>query len=118
MNTHAHNFTPRSTPEQRAAREAAEHAATLVNIDAVQKAADWLGTTLRLSGGRYKAAQSYALFNLCNAMIGLIDDGDCLHQRDVLMDELRIDEDGNPDGDGDERASFGMHHPDSPSFGS
>lgn len=35
-------------------------------------------------------------FQLCNAIIDLIEDGDALAERETLMDYLRIDEDGNP----------------------
>lgn len=70
----------------------------------------------------YAAKRSdYNRFQLCNAIIDLIDDGDALAEREVLMDELGCDEDGNALDANREpitRASFGMHHPDSPSFGS
>lgn len=84
------------TPEQRAERDQAERARNLASAEAVTKVADYLAMTLRVSGGRYRDSQCYALFKLCNAMIGLVDDGDCLTQRDILMHDLRIDEDGNP----------------------
>lgn len=34
-------------------------------------------------------------FDLCNAIIALIDDGDAWAEREVLMEELNCDEDGN-----------------------
>lgn len=34
-------------------------------------------------------------FDLCNAIINLIDDGDVMAEREVLMEELNCDEDGN-----------------------
>ena len=34
-------------------------------------------------------------FDLCNAIIALIDDGDAWAERDALMEELNCDEDGN-----------------------
>lgn len=34
-------------------------------------------------------------FDLCNAIINLIDDGDAWAEREVLMEELNCDEDGN-----------------------
>ena len=34
-------------------------------------------------------------FDLCNAIINLIDDGDAWAERDALMEELNCDEDGN-----------------------
>lgn len=37
-----------------------------------------------------------ARFDLCNAIIDLIDDGDAWAERDTLMTDLGIDEDGNP----------------------
>lgn len=70
--------------------------------------------------GHYSTRAMYDLFDLCGAVIGLIEDGDCLSQRDTLMEELWIDEDGNALDANREpitRVSFGMHHPDSPSFG-
>ena len=36
-----------------------------------------------------------ARFGLCNAIINLIDDGDAWAEREVLMEELNCDEDGN-----------------------
>lgn len=72
--------------------------------------------------GHYTTRAMFDLFDLCNAVIAMIDDGDCMAQRDSLMDELRCDEDGNPVDENREpigqRSSFGMRHPDSPSFGS
>lgn len=35
-------------------------------------------------------------FVLCNAIIALIDDGDAMAEREALMDDLGVDEDGNP----------------------
>jgi len=37
-----------------------------------------------------------ALFDLCNAAIDLVDDGDFMAQRDIQMGELSCDEDGTP----------------------
>lgn len=79
-----------------------------------------LSHRLKASGDKYTTRAQIDLFDLCNAVIDLIDDGDCMAQRESLMDELRCDEDGNPVDENRERiirASFGMHHPDSPSFG-
>ncbi len=39
----------------------------------------------------------WALFEVCNAGIALVDDGDFCAQRDVLMHELGVDEEGYPD---------------------
>ena len=116
-------YTPKVilTAEESAAKLAAELAGNLAAASTVKTAANDLHMSLHLSGGRYNPAQMDYLLRLCNAMIGLIDDGDCISQRDSLMDELSCDEDGNPiDEDGElvsARSSFGLHHPDSPSFG-
>ena len=87
---------------------------------AVEGAAFALRQSLTRSNGKYTTSAQFNLFDLCNAIIALIDDGDCMAQRESLMDELRCDENGNPVDENREtitRASFGMHHPDSPSFG-
>lgn len=47
----------------------------------------------------YAAKRSdYNRFQLCNAIIDLLidSDGDAMAEREVLMDELGVDEDGNP----------------------
>ena len=85
------------TPEQRAYFKAAGNAANLANANAVAATAISLANELHTSAGADTQQSAYHLFKLCNAMIALIDDGDCMAQRDSLMDELRIDEDGNPD---------------------
>lgn len=89
---------------------------------AVEGAAFALRQALTRSNGAYSSRAMFDLFDLCNAVIALVDDGDCMAQRDSLMDELRCDEGGNPVDENREpmgqRSSFGMHHPDSPSFGS
>lgn len=87
---------------------------------AIEHAAYALRQALGRSNGKWTARAQYDLLDLCNAVIALVDDGDCMAQRESLMDELRCDEDGNPVDENREtitRASFGMHHPDSPSFG-
>lgn len=70
--------------------------------------------------GHYSTRAMYDLFDFYKAAIDLASDGDFLAQLHILMEELRIDEDGNPLDENREpitRVSFGMHHPDSPSFG-
>lgn len=37
-----------------------------------------------------------AMFDLCNAAIALVDDGDFYAERDIIMDDLAIDEEGYP----------------------
>ena len=88
----------------------------------IADAALMLAKRLDATGGTYDRRAQRNLFNLCNAVIGLIDDGNAWEQREVLMHELGCDEHGNPvDENGDSPArdavSFGMAHPDSPSFG-
>lgn len=88
---------------------------------AIEHAAYALRQALGRSNGKWTTRAQYDLLDLCNAVIDLIDDGDCMAQRESLMDDLRCDEDGNPvdeNGETITRTSFGMHHPDSPSFGS
>lgn len=62
---------------------------------------------------RYTRKAEWALFNACNAWIGLVDDGDTMAQRDVLMFELGCDEYGYP---ADAPLSFdpARVHPDDP----
>lgn len=113
-------IVPTFTPEERAAREAARSADNLAQARSVAIAAAELAMSLQLSGGQYNRAQLDYLLKFCNAVIGIVDDGDCMACREILMDELRCDEDGNAvdeNLDPVTRSSFGMHHPDSPSFG-
>ena len=63
---------------------------------AIRDAAGELHISLHLSGNTWNRAQQDYLFKLCNAIIDMIDDGDCIAQREVLMGELGCDEDGNP----------------------
>lgn len=63
---------------------------------AIAVAAFRLHERLTASGGVYTERAQYRLLDLCNAVIDLIDDGDCLTQRENLMWELRCDEYGNP----------------------
>ena len=67
--------------------------------DAIARAADELAMSLHLSGGQYNRAQLDYLLKFCNAVIGMVDDGDCVACREILMDELRCDEDGDPQSD-------------------
>ena len=63
---------------------------------AIRDAAGELHMSLHLSGNRWNRAQQGYMLKLCNAIIDLIDDGDCLAERERMMDELRCDEGGNP----------------------
>jgi hypothetical protein len=65
---------------------------------------------------RYTRSAEWALFEVCNAGIALVDDGDFLAQRESLMFELGCDCDGYPD---DAPAEFNpsMVHPDDPCQG-
>jgi len=45
--------------------------------------------------GRLLDSTDFAEFRLINAICELINDGEIIAQRDHLMDQLRIDEDGN-----------------------
>ena len=45
--------------------------------------------------GRLLDATDFAEFRLINAICELINDGEIIAQREHLMDQLRIDEDGN-----------------------
>lgn len=89
---------------------------------AIEGAAFALRQALTRSNGKWTTRAQFDLLDLCNAVIDMIDDGDCMAEREIMMAELRCDEDGNPVDENLEpigqRESFGMHHPDSPSFGS
>lgn len=62
---------------------------------AIANVATRLQERLILSEGRWTTGAQYSLLHLCNAVIDLIDDGDCVREREILMDELRCDEGGN-----------------------
>lgn len=69
---------------------------------AVREAANDLYNALSHSDGIYSTRANHRLLDLCNAIIGLMDDGDALACRDNVMTELGCDEYGNPvDEDGD-----------------
>lgn len=89
-------FISKISVEELAARKTARNAANIKSALAVVQASADLYGKLVASGGEYRSAEEYSLFKLCSAMIGLIDDGDCMACRDILMEELRIDECGNP----------------------
>lgn len=78
---------------------------------AIAVAASRLHGRLTASGGKWNERAQYALFDLCNAVIDLIDDGDCLAQREILMDELRCDENGNPLGPEADLVPFALCKP-------
>lgn len=63
---------------------------------AIAVAAFRLHERLTANDGKWNTRSEYRLLDLCNAVIDLIDDGDCLEQRGILMDELHCDEAGNP----------------------
>ena len=67
--------------------------------DAIARDASDLAIELRRTGGVYGYRANHRLLELCNAVISLIDDGDCVACREILMDELRCDEDGDPQSD-------------------
>lgn len=78
---------------------------------AIAVAAFRLHERLTANGGTYTERAQYRLLDLCNAVIDLIDDGDCLQQREILMDELRCDEGGNPLGPEADLVPFALCKP-------
>lgn len=105
-------------PAERDRREQERRIRNQNEAFAVMQAATSLNAALERSGGLYSTAAMHRLLDLCNAVIGMVDDGDCLAQRDTLMWELSCDEHGNPvDEDGNPPASFdqSLVHPDNPS---
>ena len=54
---------------------------------------------LCVNKGIYGYRANHRLLELCNAVISLIDDGDCMVCRECLMFELGCDEDGDPQSD-------------------
>lgn len=83
-------------PAERDRREQERRIRNQNEAFAVMQAATALNAALERSGGLYSTAAMHRLLDLCNAMIGLVDDGDCMAQRDSLMWELGCDEHGNP----------------------
>lgn len=65
--------------------------------DAIARDAADLAIELRRTGGVYGYRANHRLLELCNAVISLIDDGDCVACREILMEELNCDKDGDPD---------------------
>lgn len=105
-------------PAERDRREQERRIRNQNEAFAVREAANHLFNALAHSDGAYTTTAMHRLLDLCNAVIGMVDDGDCLAQRDTLMWELSCDEHGNPvDEDGNPLASFNQSlvHPDNPS---
>ena len=67
--------------------------------DAISRDAADLAIELRRTGGVYGYRVNHRLLELCNAVISLIEDGDCMVCRECLMFELGCDEDGDPQSD-------------------
>lgn len=67
--------------------------------DAIARDAADLAIELRRTGGVYGYRANHRLLELCNAVISLIDDGDCMACRENTMFELGCDEDGDPQSD-------------------
>ena len=65
--------------------------------DAIARDAADLAIELRRTGGAYGYRTNHRLLELCNAVISLIEDGDCMACREILMEELRCDKGGDPD---------------------
>ena len=65
----------------------------------IECAARELRMELGRAGGIYGYRANHRLLELCNAVISLIDDGDCMACREILMEELRCDKDGDPQSD-------------------
>lgn len=88
-------YQPKQTPEQIEAAKAARKAKDIADARAVAITANTLADYLAGNGAEWTEGAQYRLFRLCNAIIDLIDDGDCMAQREIIMDDLHIDEDGN-----------------------
>ena len=65
----------------------------------IQIAATALAAQLKRDNGSYGYHTNHRLLELCNAVISLIEDGDCMACRECLMFELGCDEDGDPQSD-------------------
>lgn len=64
--------------------------------DAIARDAADLAAQLRRTNGEYNQRAYFRLLELCNSVIALVDDGDCMTCREHTMFELGCDEDGNP----------------------
>ncbi len=67
--------------------------------DLISAAAAELARQLHRDNGVYGDRANHRLLELCNAVISLIDDGDCVACREILMEEMRCDKDGDPQSD-------------------
>lgn len=67
----------------------------MVKARAVKSAAKAYADAL-WQDNKFTDRTEYARLKLCNAIIDLFDDGDALAVREIIMNELSIDEDGNP----------------------
>jgi hypothetical protein len=74
-----------------------DHAARqIANALKLAKAAQAYADALKQSRGRYTAVVEYCEFELCNAAIDAVDDGDFLARRDDIAIENGWDEEGYP----------------------
>ena len=89
-------YISKFTPAELERRETERRYRNQTDAFAVMQAATALNAALEGSGGLYSTSSMHRLLDLCNAMIGLVDDGDCMAQRETLMWELGCDEHGNP----------------------
>lgn len=93
------------------------HAEHIRQAKALAKAAADYAERVALHRGQFTQSVEFSRFILTGAIIDLIDDGNALAERESLMHELRIDEQGDPvDADGFPLASFNPSfvHPDDP----
>lgn len=78
-----------------AKRETERQNRNLAEAFIVREAANALFNALSKADGHYSTAAMHRQLDLCNAIIGMMIDGDASAQRDSLMWELRCDEYGN-----------------------
>lgn len=78
---------------------------------AIAVAAFRLHERLTATGGKWTERAQYRLLDLCNTVIALIDDGDCMIQRGILMEDLRCDEAGDPLGPEADLVPFALCQP-------
>ncbi len=93
-------------------RQAADAAADVANATRLIKALEAYRDE-RKRTPRFTRTAEWALFEVCNAGIALVDGGDFMAQRETLMSELGVDEDGYAS---DAQLTFNpaMVHPDDP----
>jgi hypothetical protein len=86
-------------------RRPTEYTNAIALAKAAQAYADAIKRAMDKERPHFTSREERAMFDLCNAGINVVDDGDFMRQRQVIMDDNGWNEHGESDFDADERAA-------------